>query len=695
MTTTVDAPTQLNPGAVSASDLYAQAFTDELRYPDVLRLGAAGRTLRLERREISLHSCLPPTPIWAYVADRGGVELINPTLQAERDRPTSVTYWNNLVGQSLPIRATRTAYVDPAADGGIVIANLPGAIYDQNDYTTTEGVLAGAELIATADIPPVAVPHLHGGFTEARSDGWTENLIQAGERSTFGYGNAQASGMFWYHDHAVHVTRLNVYAGLAGLYLVRDDDDRRVVNGLRLHSSTYHRTTAVRPDRELPLLIQDCNLDVNPDDSLTGQLVHKVDSGAGPMEFFGPFTMVNRQIWPKATVERRQYRLRMLNGANARVFRLTLIADAGTAGETVVPWSDIATLIGTDGGLRGVPLPPDADLVLAPAERLDVVVDFGAAALAGVSSLTVVNTAGAPYDGSAPPLPPTVAETTDTTSDAWQNRVRYPGVMRFDLTGDPATPRSIPALAGDFRRIVHDAGDADPGERVVVIPPSGLGGGHQHRLFALVEELLRPTDDAPTLTLRELHPWDGVSMVHDRLIELTEPDPAGGGGTVTTTYTTQAKLFQDASTVTAAIGDIEVWKVVNLSADTHPFHVHLVQMQVLGRLAAAAGYGPPDAEAWLDLAAGPLPFTLGPAGDATLADRAWKDVIRVDPGELVKIAVPFGTIDPVSDTLLPRAFAGRYMYHCHILEHEDHDMMRSFAVMPPVLARLMLAHHEH
>ena len=127
------------------------------------------------------------------------------------------------------------------------------------------------------------------------------------------YDNDQRATMLWYHDHALGITRFNVYAGLAGLWVIRDDEEDR----LGLPSGPY----------EIPLLIQDRNLDTGADGALSGRLLHKVEEGT--MEFFGPFTLVNGTIWPYVSVEPRSYRLRLLNGSNARTYRLLFLDEKG------------------------------------------------------------------------------------------------------------------------------------------------------------------------------------------------------------------------------------------------------------------------------------------------------------------------------------------------------------------------------
>lgn len=134
-----------------------------------------------------------------------------------------------------------------------------------------------------------------------------------GQAAYYTYPNGQAATMLWYHDHAMHVTRLNVYAGLAVLWLIRDAEER----SLHLPSGRL----------ELPLVIQDRNLDVDEGGAFTGDLLHNTEVGDGPAEFFGPYTLVNGKIWPKASVGPQLHRLRVLNAANARTYRLVLLDD--------------------------------------------------------------------------------------------------------------------------------------------------------------------------------------------------------------------------------------------------------------------------------------------------------------------------------------------------------------------------------
>ena len=132
----------------------------------------------------------------------------------------------------------------------------------------------------------------------------------------------------------------------------------------------------------------------------------------------------------------------------------------------------------------------------------------------------------------------------------------------------------------------------------------------------------------------------------------------------TVRYRTIAKQFEDTVNWFVAYGSTEVWSILNLTEDTHPFHVHLVQFQALGRdLYKKDGFHP-------ETGATTAPISFQGHGTLDANELGWKDTVRVNPGEMVSIAATFD------------GFTGRYMYHCHILEHEDHDMMRPFIVMP-------------
>jgi spore coat protein A len=328
----------------------------------------------------------------------------------------------------------------------------------------------------------------------------------------------------------------------------------------------------------------------------------------------------------------------VLNGSNARTYRLMLLRDG-------VPEVQRITQIGTDHGLLRTPVPVPADgLVLASAERADLLIDFSD--LQSGSELTVLNTAAAPFDGS--PFPAADAESAADLDGL----LPYPQVLRFRVPGDPGIRVSIPReLATDYAP-----------------PVAETLAGARRRAIALVE---REMDGEPNmLTMRELGVADDTD--DERVVTVTDGDG-------TTRYRVVAAHFEDTTTFFPMLGEYEVWQLINLTGDTHPIHVHLDPFQILARHPIRyeipdGGIGERDLAATVTLERDP-DDELDHAIDDN--ERGLKDTIRVNPNEIVEIAVRFNT------------YSGRYMYHCHILEHEDRDMMRPFVTMAPELMPFM------
>jgi FtsP/CotA-like multicopper oxidase with cupredoxin domain len=324
-------------------------FLDPLPIPPVLRPHAWWHrdeiTITATRAEVRLHSQLPPTAVWAYNGAFPG-----PTIDVHRDRTLRLSWTNGITGR-FPLVAVRAA-----ADGAV---HRPG--YRDARGEPLPGI---SELTGVADLPAWQVVHLHGSATDGGDDGGGQNAVLPGHSQLTEHRNHQQAATLWYHDQAREIAALNVHTGLAGLYLVRDDEEAR----LRLPSGEH----------ELPLIITDRNLDVDPATGrLTGQLLYKIAAGEGGVDapFTGPFTLVNGVIWPHSEVEARWYRLRLLNASNARCYALNLI----DAEDRAVNLNAVARQIGTDGGLLPAPTAlPEDGLVLAPGERADVLIDFGA-----------------------------------------------------------------------------------------------------------------------------------------------------------------------------------------------------------------------------------------------------------------------------------------------------------------------------
>jgi FtsP/CotA-like multicopper oxidase with cupredoxin domain len=247
-------------------------------------------TIPLQAALHRYHRDLPASSVWAYDGTVPG-----PTIDVQRGVPLEVR-WENRLSGNLPVVGT----VAPAN----TIDGIP--------VQTTPGRSGGRLNRPAAALSGFAVVHLHGALTQATSDGWTENLMAPGQWALDTYPNDQRAALLWYHDHVMGVTRFTVYAGLAGLWIVRDDREREL--GL-----------PEGPPYEIPLLLQDRNFDVDSDGQLTGDLLHKTDPDVP--ECFSPITTVNGKAWPTLDVESTTYRFRVLNGSNARTFRLVLLRD--------------------------------------------------------------------------------------------------------------------------------------------------------------------------------------------------------------------------------------------------------------------------------------------------------------------------------------------------------------------------------
>jgi len=485
--------------------------------------------VRMTETTHRFHSQLPAARVWAYEGQYPG-----PIFDVLRGRPI-VVHWENL----LPTQ--HIFGVD----------------------TTIHGAMPPAPAVRT-------VPHLHGAQTRSESDGLPEEWFVSGQKVEYHYPNQQQAATLWYHDHALGITRLNVYAGLSGLYLLRDETERN----LQLPAGDY----------EIPLLIQDRSFDER------GQLAYlpTFDDCSSPApghwapEFFGDQPVVNGAIYPYLEVEPRPYRLRILNNANSRFFSLYLnLSSRPTDVPRLMPMQQI----GTDGGFL-----PDAatlnKLLLGPAERADVIVDFSG--LSG-KTITLSNDAHAPYPGweFAAVEPPRILE-----------------LMQFRVTRRLTAPVPVVSFPGssEFRKIEPDTATAT-------------------RDFVLTEKM-----DA---------------QQHSQGVRIN------------------SKGYDDPVTEKVKLGSVERWRFINMTMDAHPMHIHLVQFQILERQGFDTGIFAGSGQ--LKLAGNPRPPAPNESG--------WKDTAVVKPGEVLSILVRF------------EGFAGRYVYHCHMLEHEDNDMMRPYEVI--------------
>ncbi len=333
---------------------------------------------------------LPGTKVWAYqIANSLTGSVLGPanypafTIESTKGTATNVTYANDLVDTTIPGDQTGTLYKLITVDQTLHWADPLGTSRNNNcEVPPATGVCT-----QPYSGPVPAVTHLHGGEVPSTSDGGPDAWFTPGDAqvgpawsqgvtNNYFYPNGQEATTLWYHDHALGATRLNVYAGLAGFYFLRDQYDTGVPGqGLNLPAG----------NQEIEIVIQDRMFDTN------GQWLFPDSANPGPNgpppnptvhpnwipEFFGTTIVVNGKTWPFLNVETRRYRFRFLNGSNARFYELRLI-NKTTQAPGPAFWQ-----IGTDGGLLDTPVmlndpdnPNSLRLLIAPGERADIIIDF-------------------------------------------------------------------------------------------------------------------------------------------------------------------------------------------------------------------------------------------------------------------------------------------------------------------------------
>ncbi|MDH3318035.1 MAG: multicopper oxidase domain-containing protein, partial [Gammaproteobacteria bacterium] len=426
-----------------------------------------------------------------------------------------------------------------------------------------------------------------------------------------------------YHDHALGITRLNVYAGLAGFYFVRDEFDTGMPgNPLGLPAFPYELAYAIQ-DRMFrdtgELFYPAFPGDPFYDDFITGEgavLPPDLFPGGGPTalaEFFGDHMVVNGKIWPKENVEPRNYRMRLLNGCDSRFmvirFRAVPLGDTDlTNAGAPIPF----TVIGSDQGLAASANEGVMQLVFEPGGRYDVVFNF-----AGLDGMRVImeNIGGDEPFGGDIPGPQVFGET---------NRVMAFDVMRpLDTT-------------------VPDAFD-----------PSAIAFG--------------PNIPAPT-AVRKVALFEGTDEF-GRLQPLL--------GVVNPDATATAHTWFQATTEQPELDSTEEWEIYNFTGDAHPIHLHLVNFETLGRNLISFTEGPlvpvEQHNGTLGMVASISDIqvndevVLGPSDG--YVENTPKDMVTALPGQVTRIKATFDK-------------TGRYVWHCHILSHEDHEMMRVLQVVP-------------
>ena len=369
-------------------------------------------------------------------------------------------------------------------------------------------------------------------------DGYPEAWYEPGGTRQYYYPNQQNAAMLWYHDHALGINRLNIYAGLLGAFFIRDAAEE----ALNLPAGKF----------EVPLIL--CDRFFYPD----GQLSYPVSPNPkAPWvpEAFGNAILVNGKLFPYLNVEPRKYRLRVLNGSNGRFYRLTVSNQQNFY------------QIGSDQGLLSVPVELKS-LVLAPAERADLVVDFA----------------------------------------------------------------------------------AERGQKIVL-----KSDAFTIMQFRVGSESVRDTSALPA-TLRTVARMPESSAVRTRMLSLDEILDFYGNSYI---MLLNGAHWRMPVTENPALNTTEIWSLINTTDDSHPIHLHLVRFQILDR----RPFHRFSYQARRQL------VYRGPAQPPAPEEAGWKDTVQAHPGMVTRIISRF------------EGYTGRYVWHCHILEHEDNEMMRPYDVV--------------
>ena len=591
---------------------------------------------------------LPATTVWGYgaVSAASGRGLLlhhapSLTIEAQWNRPVRIKWINDLKDG----RGNYRPHLLPV-DPTLHWANPPGGAHGRDSrptFTSTPGRYTGPVPIVTHVHGALGVGDESDGYPEAwylpaakdidphyaREGTWydfyaakaADGYGAAWNRgfAVFQYGNLNRACTLWYHDHALGITRLNVYAGPAGFYLVRGGPagDEAVLDSRTGRAALFPGPAPKENDPfptsrsycEIPIVIQDRSF--NRDGSLFYPDSRAFFGDAGPYlpdtdlspiwnpEFFANTLIANGNTWPFLSVERRRYRLRFLNGCQSRFLILDFSRIPG-----VEVWQ-----IGNEGGFLPEPVNLTADnrnrLLLALAERADLIVDFrnvppGNYVLANVGP-------DEPFGGGEPDVDFTPSD-PESTGQVLQFRV---GPARG---GDPSTPPrflQLPALV------------APPPESVV-------------RRLALVE-IASAFVDSPA----------------EAMLGTVQGNPGAGPALVT------GRPWMDPVSENPKPGVAELWEIYNTTEDGHPIHVHATAFEVVSRQPIIVD----EADQTVQLQPGSV------ARPADLWESGLKDTVVAYPGEVTRLRARFET-------------PGQFVWHCHILEHEDNEMMRPFRVGP-------------
>ncbi|MGO4956510.1 multicopper oxidase family protein [Luteococcus sp. Sow4_B9] len=635
-------------------------------------------------RQQMLPTGMPQTTVWGYgpsYDDGRGFHAPGLTILARAGGAVRIKWTNDLVdanGNYLP----HLFAVDPTLHWANVPQEPAGGMrmtdmkpdYTGRRYVRPENYTDPTTQYTSYTGPVPIVTHLHGavgvkdhsdGYSEAwylpnarnipaghaRHGRWWDFLAAKARRETgvvwsdgqqvATYPNGNRVSTLWFHDHAMGLTRLNVYSGATNFYLVRGTNDDvldsrtgRTAIAPWLNERDEYLKSSPNPGHDIPLAIQDRSFNADgslfyPDsraffDNYQGPYYPEAP-GIAPNwvpEFFGNTLIVNGQTWPFHRVEQRRYRFRVLNGCGSRTLYLDFRGIPG-----VEVWQT-----GNDGGMLDRAVNVSAlpgwkanRVMLAPAERVELLVDFTRVP----TGRHILRNVGpdAFFPGGRP------AENGETP------RVKlYPFAER-----DVVFPPADPATTG--RVMAFD-----------VVPPTSVDTTTPGRYLQMraVPKLPAPVRTRRLSTTMSFHQvgTDPAPYASHTMLGVLSGTP---GGQMKITGT----MWGDPVTENPAVGDVEDWEIYNLVQDApvpHPIHVHETTFEVIERRMVH-----------YDWETGQM--TMGPQVPLEPGETGRKDTVFVYPGEMIRIRMKFTT-------------AGQYMWHCHLLEHEDNEMMRPFRVGP-------------
>jgi FtsP/CotA-like multicopper oxidase with cupredoxin domain len=617
------------------------------------------------------------TPVWGYGTHfwNGGTPTWpGPTFEAKSKRKIQVKWENRLEG----------VHLLPVDESLHWCYSLPG--YEQ--YS-----------IANDGVPIVS--HLHGGHTDFQYDGNPEFFFSPGFAvrgpqfvdKTYLYDNSQPAGNLWYHDHALGITRLNVYAGLAGFYFLRDKlDTGDWKNKLGLPAWPYEKAYAIQDRMFLEtgqLFYPAYPGDPAYADFITGEGVTLTSpefpdnpnnvagfNGGGPTalaEFFGDHMVVNGVIWPYEEVEPRNYRLHLLNGTDSRFMAIQLFeVPSGDENFDNTIQQLSFDVIGSDQGLASSPTTVQT-LLSEPGSRYDIIVDFKNVTFG--NRVIMKNIGGdEPFGGDIPG--PQVFGETDR-------------IMAFDVTlGYGALSNEPDPTLGAINFGPNVPEPATRTRKVALFEGKDEFG----RLQPLLGTAEPATDYAGNpITWPNTAEYTGVGLIGQMEGSIAWHSP---------------------TTENPALGDTEEWEIWNVTGDAHPVHLHLVHFEILGRQEIAWDshtIGPDDPSGEEEDRVIPNALYSTPANDGTYLvtqPTVQHNSVAGDPGTYgvgfkimnktygAAVSQPAGYVEntpkdmvtalPDQVTRIKATFdkPGRYVWHCHILSHEDHEMMRVMHVGP-------------